>query len=336
MSINEAGTIPTILSTTPLNEATQVPTNGYISAIFSEKMDDMYLTTETFILTSGAMTIPGTVTYANDTATFWPSDELASNTTFFATITEGAASASGVALEKKYSWSFTTGTKKVPGLPVDLGTAGQYVILSKSGISTVPNSTITGNIGVSPAAASYITGFALTADATNLFSTSTQVSGRVYAATYAMPTPSNLTTAIGDMQLAFVSAAARAADVTELGDGNIGGMTLISGVYKWGTGLLLPTDVTLSGSATDVWIFQIAKDLTVSNTVKVTLAGGALPKNVFWQVSGAVSLGTTTQFEGIVLSKTSINLKTGATLNGRLFAQTAVTMSSNTVVEPAQ
>ena len=132
---------------------------------------------------------------------------------------------------------------------VDLGKASTYVILAKSGVSTVPTSAVTGDVGVSPAAASYITGFSLTADSTNLFATSLQVTGRVYASDYTQPTPTNLTTAIGDMQTAFTDAAGRAPGVTELGAGNIGGMTLTRGVYKWGTGLLIPTSVTLMGTA---------------------------------------------------------------------------------------
>ncbi len=217
---------------------------------------------------------------------------------------------------------------------VNLGTAGSYAVLSKSGISTVPTSAITGDIGVSPAAASYITGFSLTNDSTNVFATSPQVTGKLFASDYAAPTPSNLTTAVSDMQLAFTDAAGRAPSVTELGAGNIGGMTITRGVYKWGTGLLVPTDVTLSGSATDVWIFQIAQDLTVNGATKIVLAGGALAKNIVWQVAGAVSLGTTSHFEGIVLSQTSITLQTGASINGRLLAQTAVSMDSSTVVAP--
>ncbi len=226
-------------------------------------------------------------------------------------------------------------TAPTPGSPVNLGMAGNFVILAKTGISTVPASAITGNIGVSPAAPTYITGFSLTADSTNVFSTSPQVTGRVYASTYAPPTPSNLTAAVGDMQLAFTDAAGRAPGVTELGAGNIGGMTLPPGVYKWGTGLLLPTNVTLSGSATDVWIFQIAQDLTFSSGARITLAGGAVPKNIFWQVSGRVTLRTTSHCEGIVMSQTSITLQTGATINGRLLAQTAVSIDHATVVQPA-
>ena len=226
----------------------------------------------------------------------------------------------------------TTGT---PALPVALGVAGTYVILAKSGISTVPLSAVTGNVGLSPAAETFITGFSLTADATNTFATSPQVTGKVNAADQTLPTPTTLTAAVGDMELAFTAAAGRAPDVTELGAGNIGGMTVAPGVYKWGTGLLIPTNVTLTGSATDVWIFQVAQDLTVASAAKVVLTGGALPKNVFWQVAGLVDLGTTAHGEGIILSQTSITLGTGASINGRLLAQTAVNIAGSTVIAPA-
>jgi hypothetical protein len=217
---------------------------------------------------------------------------------------------------------------------VNLATAANYVILAKSAISNVPTSAVTGNIGVSPAAASFITGFSLTADSTNVFATSPQITGKVYAADYATPTPSNMTTAIGDMQLAFTDAAGRAPDVTELGAGDIGGMTLGRGVYSWSSGLLIPTSITLSGSATDVWIFQIAQNLTVSSATNVVLAGGAVAQNIFWEVAGAVEVGTTGHFEGVVLCETSIALKTGASINGRLLAQTMVSLDGATVVQP--
>lgn len=218
---------------------------------------------------------------------------------------------------------------------VNLGTAGNFVMLAKSGISTVPTSAVTGDIGASPVTATAITGFALTADSTNVFSRSMQITGKVYASNYAVPTPSNLTTAIGDMQIAYTDAASRAPNVTELGAGNIGGMTLTPGVYKWGTGLLIPTDVTLSGSATSVFIFQIAQNLTMSNATHIVLTGGAVPRNVFWQVAGAASIGTTAHFEGVVLTQTAVTLKTGASINGRLLAQTAVSIDGSAVVQPA-
>ena len=91
--------------------------------------------------------------------------------------------------------------------------------------------------------------------------------------------------------------------------------------------------MTLTGIANDVWIFQIAGGITQSSAAKVTLAGGALAKNVFWQVFGVVDVGTTAHMEGIILSQTSITLHTGASANGRLLAQTAVTLAGNAIVE---
>lgn len=226
-----------------------------------------------------------------------------------------------------------TGTGSGHGpAPVPLGTAGgNYVILAKTGISNTGTSAITGDLGLSPAAASFITGFALTTPTT--FSTSAQVTGNVYASDYQAPTPANLTTAISDMQTAYTTAAGRTLpDHTELGAGSIGGLTLPAGLYKWSSTVLIPTSVTLSGSANDTWIFQIAGGLTQSSATSVILSGGALAQNIVWQVAGIVTIGTTAHMEGEVLSQTQIVLNTGATANGRLLAQTQVTLDANTVV----
>ncbi|HWZ27908.1 MAG TPA: ice-binding family protein [Gemmatimonadales bacterium] len=226
-----------------------------------------------------------------------------------------------------------TGTGHGPA-PVVLGSAGTYVILAKSAASNVPTSAITGNIGLSPAAASFITGFALNLPAGGASATSAQVTGSVYAANYAVPTPANLTTAVGDMQTAYVNAAGRTTpDHTELASGNIGGLTLPAGLYKWSNTVTIPKNVTLSGGPNDVWIFQIAGGVTQASGAQVVLTGGALAQNVFWQVAGIVSIGTTAHMEGEVMSQTAITLNTGASLNGRLLAQTAVTLAGNTIVE---
>jgi hypothetical protein len=219
---------------------------------------------------------------------------------------------------------------------VNLGTAGNFVILSKTAVSTTGTTAVTGNIGISPAAASYITGFALTADSTNTFSISSIVTGRIYASNYAAPTPDNMTTAVSNMETAYTDAAGRTSpDFTEKGAGDISGLTLVPGLYKWGTGVLVTSSgVTLSGGANDVWIFQIAGDLTVNNSAIITLAGGAQAKNIFWQVSGQATLGTGAQFKGIILGKTLISLNTGAALNGRALAQTAVTLNAATITAP--
>jgi hypothetical protein len=233
--------------------------------------------------------------------------------------------------------------------PVDLGTvigAGtvaspEYVILAKTLISTTGATAITGDLGMSPAAATFVQGFNLTLDVTECFSTTTPgtlVTGKVFASDYntlGCTTPALLTTAIANMETAYTDAAGRAPDFTEIGAGNIGGMTLPAGTYKWGSGLLIPTDVTLSGGPNDVWIFQIAGGITQSLGARVTLAGGALPKNIFWQAADVVDIGTTAHMEGVILAQTAITLKTGATANSRLLAQTAVTLQANTVTKPA-
>jgi hypothetical protein len=209
------------------------------------------------------------------------------------------------------------------------------VILAKSGITTTGTTSITGNIGVSPISAAAMTGFGLIMDSSNTFSTSSRVIGKVYAANYAVPTPANLTAAVSAMETAYTEAAGRTLSViTEKGAGNIGGMTLAPGLYKWSTGLQIPTNVTLSGSANDVWIFQIAQNLTVSSGVQVILSGGAQANNIFWQVAGQTTLGTGSVMRGNILCQTQIVIQTGASLYGRALAQTLVTLDAATVVKP--
>lgn len=216
---------------------------------------------------------------------------------------------------------------------INLGNSSSYVILAKSAISNTASSEITGNLGLSPAASSYITGLSLT-DETG-YATSAMVTGKVYASDMAVPTPVNLTTAVENMITAYNEAAGRPnPDFTELGAGNIGGLTLEPGTYKWSSSVTLPTNVTISGKSDDVWVFQIAGDLVVSSAVKVTLAKDAQAKNIFWQVAGQVTLGTTSHMEGVILSQTAITLQTGASLNGRALAQTAVNLDANVVTKP--
>jgi hypothetical protein len=212
---------------------------------------------------------------------------------------------------------------------VNLGIAGNFVILSKSGITDVFPSAVTGDVGTSP-----ITGAAI-------HLTCTEVTGTIYSVNAAGPLPcrvtdaSRLTTAVGDMQTAYTDAAGRSnPNFLNLGAGNIGGLTLTQGLYKWTTAVIIPTNITISGGPNAVWIFQVAGTLNMSSGVQVTLSGGAQAKNIFWQTTGGVTLGTTSHFEGIILGKTAIHLLTGASINGRTLAQTAVTLQMNTVTKP--
>jgi len=327
---------PTVKSTVPANGATGDALSKKVSATFSEAMNPLTITNVNFSLTDGGTPVTGTVAYAGLTATFTPDRHLAYNTTYTARITIRARDLAGNALAVAKVWSFTT--VKTPALgpqPVDLGKAGNFVVLAKSGISTTGTTAVVGNIGLSPAAASFITGFGLILDASNKFSTSSLVTGRIYAADYATPTPAILTTAVSDMETAFTDAAGRKSpDFTELGAGDISGMTLEPGLYKWGTGVLITSGVTLSGGPRDVWIFQIAQDLTVSNSAIVHLSGGAQARNIFWQVSGKATLGTGADFKGIILSQTLISLNTGAVMHGRALAQTAVTLNATDITAP--
>ena len=208
---------------------------------------------------------------------------------------------------------------------VELVSAGDFVILSKSGITNVFESTIIGNVGTSP-----ITGAAL-------LLTCEEVDGEIYTVAAAGP-PCNdvdaplLTTAVLDMEAAYTDAAGRPyPDVLNLGAGVIGGDVLDPGLYKWTSTLVIATDITLKGDKDDVWIFQVSGTFNMSSAVEIKLEGGAQAKNIYWQVSGAVTLGTTSHFEGNLLGKTSIAVQTKASVHGRLLAQTAVTLQMNTI-----
>jgi hypothetical protein len=236
------------------------------------------------------------------------------------------------------------------GAAVNLLTAGDFVILANTAVTyngTAGVTAVTGDVGISPAAASYITGFTSHVDATNDFATATEVTGRIYAPGYTGGqigsnglTPAKMTAAQNDMVTAYNDARLRTAGTgpfLDAGAGNIGGLNLVPGVYTWATNsdVTIPANVTLTGNATDVWIFQIPGTLNISNGVSVVLGGTAVAKNIFWQVGGTgVTLGTTAHIEGVVLSKTLITLGVGATASSRLLAQTAVTLGG-TVTQPA-
>jgi hypothetical protein len=212
--------------------------------------------------------------------------------------------------------------------PVNLGSAGTFTILTKTGITDVYPSVVTGDVGSSP-----ITGAALLLKCT-------EVSGNIYTADAAGPlpcattSPSTLTSAVSDMESAYIDAAGRSADVNEKGAGKIGGLTLTQGVYKWSSDVSISSQLTISGSADDTWIFQIAGALSQASDVEVILDGGAKAENIVWQVADGVTIGTNATFQGVILSKTMIAVQTNAKVNGRLLAQTAVTLQMNKITSP--
>ena len=351
ISADAAALAPIAISISPGEGATNTATSTNIggnltgtvvTATFSQSMNPATiasslpgaLTTFTLKETTGN-NVSGTVAMnaENTVAASTPSaSALTPNTSYTATVTTAAKSAGGTAIGNPIVWSFTTNAIAFTAhAPVSLGTAGKFAILSKTGITDVYKSAVTGDVGTSP-----ITGAAM-------HLTCGEVTGKVYVVDASGPLPcaindaTTLTAAVGDMQTAYSNAEGRVLpDFNELGAGEIGGLTLVPGLYKWGTDLLISTDVTLTGGPNDIWIFQVAGQLKQASATRITLAGGALTKNIFWQVADSAKIGTTAHFEGILMGKTLAAVNTGASVNGRLFAQTAVTLQMNAITQPAQ
>jgi hypothetical protein len=228
---------------------------------------------------------------------------------------------------------------------VNLLSAANFTILAETTITDVPSSPIVGNIGLSPATGAGIGVTCAEMMTGTIFEVNADYVGGVGGTTCAAPgtvgSGANKTlvdTAVGDMLTAYNAAAGMTnPTATELGAGNISGMTLPSGLYKWGTSVNINSNVYLNGSSTAVWVFQISGDLTVASGAQVILEGGALAKNVFWQVGGptGATLGTTSVFNGTILSAKQVVLTTGAILNGRALAQTQVVLDHNPVSIPS-
>jgi len=239
---------------------------------------------------------------------------------------------------------------------VDLLTAGNFVILAQTAITDIPASAITGSIGVSAAAGSFI-GVTCEEMAGN---------GKIYTVDSAYVGSGNLVCvaagpganktlvdqAVADMGTAYGAAFGRAAGVgasnLNVGTGTLTGHNFVPGTYTWDAGdVSITGNITLTGGASDVWIFQMAGNLSIDSCascssagdaagIKVTLAGGAKASNVFWQVGGGTgaTLGTYSTFNGTILSATQIIMQTGSVLNGRALAQTQVTLDAATVTQP--
>jgi hypothetical protein len=201
---------------------------------------------------------------------------------------------------------------------VALGAAASFVVLAGSTVTNTGLTFATGDLGVSPGTA--VTGFGPGT------LTGTQHAGDPTSA----QAEAALTTAYND-------AAGRTLCPISVA-GNLGGQTLIPGLYKSGTSLEISSgDLTLDagGNANGVFIFQMVSTLIVSSGRKVVLSGSARAANVFWQVGTSATLGTTAAFQGNILADQSIALATGATLTGRALARiAAVTLDTNVVVRP--
>ena len=122
-------------STSPVFAATGTAINTKILATFSEAMDPSTITTSTFILSRGATSVSGTVSYTGTTATFAPSSNLAPSAIHTAKITTGAKDSSGHALAVNFVWHFTTGSIADTTPPLVISTSPVVAVPVNSNIS---------------------------------------------------------------------------------------------------------------------------------------------------------------------------------------------------------
>lgn len=202
--------------------------------------------------------------------------------------------------------------------PVGLGTAASYGALGASELTNTGPTVVTGDIGVSPG--SSVTGFTGAPDGT--------FTGSLHQ------TDAAAAQAQSDVTTAFNAAAGLTPTTSGLSELN--GLSLVPGVYSGGALALADNGVlTLAGSADSVWVFQAASSLTIGSATQIIVTGGANACNVFWEIGSSASLGTGAQFQGTILAKESITATTGATIIGRLLANTAaVTLDTNTITVP--
>src|SRR5450759_5404260 len=204
-----------------------------------------------------------------------------------------------------------------------LGSATKFAVLAGSTITTVPQSVITGDVGLDPG--SVVSGFSLVSSGTGFF-TSTQVVGQVHINDgVARQAKSDLGTAYTD--------ATSATTTLDLSGQDLGGKTLGPGVYSYSSSAQLTGRLTLSGAG--VFIFKIAGTLTTASNSQISLSGGASACGVYWQV-GSANLGSLSHFEGTLMALESITMGTGASMNGQALALNgAVTLNSNTITVQA-
>lgn len=319
-------TAPKVIATDPLNNASGVALNKAITADFSMPMDATTINPTTFTLKDGTTLITGVVTYLSSTATFTPNSPLLEGTTYTATITTGAKNMAGVPLANDYNWEFTT-TSTISGNMVDLGSVERFGIIAGVGVSNNAGFSIINNmdVGIYPGVRSSITGFP----------PATIVGGAIYAADDIAPpgTAAMLNQAKLDLTKAYLFAegASYSAPITVSGDQ--GGKTLVAGIYKSTSTLLVQNgDLTLTGSATDVWIFQIASAFTTVGGAggNIKLSGGALAKNVFWQTGSSATIGDYTSFVGNILALQSITMGSHSTAQGRMLARNGAVVMTHT------
>lgn len=324
--VTGAPPVPFVVTTIPVNLATNVPVTQIISANFNEAMDPLTINASTFTVKIGATSVAGTVTYSGTTATFTPSSNLVAGT-YTAKISTAAKNLAGTAIALNKVWSFSTNaTLGVVG--VDLGSAEDFGILAGVGVSNNAGfSEIHDmNVGISPGVRSSITGFP----------PAIIVNGAMFASDDIAPAgvAAMLTQAKQDLTNAYLFAEGATSPAPATVSGDQGGLTLAPGIYKSTSTLLIQSgDLTLDagGNANAVWIFQVASAFTTVGGAggNIILTGGAQAKNIYWQTGSSATIGDGTSFKGNILALTSITMNSGAVAQGRMLARNGSVVMTN-------
>lgn len=358
---------PTVAPVTPINLATGVATNSLVKAVFNEGMNPLTLTSTTFTLSSAGGSVAGTVSLGplNKNVTFKPNASLAVGTLYTATITTGATDLAGNALAAPSVWTFTTAATASPTAGIDLNTAAPFGTFGgTAGMTNMGTATqVNGDIGSTATGNSMVTGFHEAAPGDDVYTKTPAndgtVNGTIYTCTnsttganvagVSAPDCAIATQARLDAQTAYQDLVALPVGGASPAPGaNLAGITLAPGVYKapGGSFMIQGGDLTLDaqGDANATWVFQMATTLTVGGPgaafpQNIILAGGALAKNVFWQVGsfatinaagGGTMVGTIITQEGASFS-TAGNV-TPLTLEGRVLSLGASVTLVDTVI----
>ncbi len=320
------GVCPVVESTNPENTTAGVPLNQVISVTFNTEMAPATITTSSITLMAGSNQVAGTITYSGRKASFTPSSLLLPNIVYTGKVNTSVKDITGNALQTDYVWTFSTGA-----INVNLKTAARFGILAATGISSVGISEIRSmDVGITPGIRAAITGFP----------PALVVNGAIYASNDATPSgvPAMLLQAKSDLADAYLFAESAVTPASVAVSGDLGGKTLLPGIYKSTSALRIQSgDLTLDaqGDSSAVWIIQVTTDFATIGEAggNVVLAGGAQAKNIFWKIGGSATIGNLTAFQGTLLALTSITMNPGATITGHLFVLNgAVVLSSTNII----
>lgn len=312
---------PTVILTDPFDTETNVVLNKIITATFSEPMNPLTITGSSFIITENGNTVSGALSYSGNTATFTPTNNLLSGTTYTGTITTICENVAGISLSNDYVWTFSTPAHLGPNI-INLDCVEEFSIIAGSTVTNTGPTIVDGDLGLSPGTS--VTGFP----------PGTVINGSINI------NNTSANSAKGCLTAAYIDAAGQSLNMIIMATGELGGLTLAPGLYRAPAGSFDITSVDLTldaqGDVNAVWIFQMpSSTLTVGNGVNVTLIGGANANNIFWQVGTSATIGTTAAMKGTIMADQSITLENGAVLLGRALAMTgAVTLDNNTVTKP--